>query len=497
MEDRYYTSMLVRDGIIVSISDDEMALTDEVVDLNNAYVYPGFHDSHMHLENFGKTLFELDLKGITSILELKNRTIDYIKEGKCELSLLFARGWNQDYFVDKGFPTRKDLDEISMSIPIVMVRVCGHILVCNGKAIELAQIKEEPTGGSYDEELGIYRETACDLMIQRLEQKRDVVMEKQYILKGQKIANSYGITSISTNDIYAEKAFVIAKAYKELEEEGKLNTFIFHQVGSSIDEFLKIQSNFRKSFFNVSYSIKIFMDGSLGAKTAWISENYIGENHNGICCVNLDELVSLVKTANEKGIPVVGHAIGDLAISTLADIFSKVDPLNKVRNAIIHVQITDETLVDKLRDNNILAYTQPIFIHYDMHIVGNRVKNLYKSSYAFNAMIKKGIHQSFGTDCPVESLNPFENLYCAVTRLDLFGNGPYLASEKMDLKTAFDCYTTQGAYSVFYEDRIGRLNPGFYANFFTLDEDLFETDFFQLKNIKPRQTYVMGKKIIE
>ena len=173
---------------------------------------------------------------------------------------------------------------------------------------------------------------------------------------------------------------------------------------------------------------------------------------------------------------------------------------NQLRHGLIHCQITDQALIDRIVEKGILVLAQPIFIDYDMHIVEELCgKDLASTSYAFGTMLRRGVHLSYGTDCPVETCNPLVNLYMAVTRKGKDGKPErgFYPRECVDVESAMDAYTVESAYAEFQEDRKGRIKPGFYADLVLLDQDIFTIDPMQIKEVSPTMTMVGGKIVFQ
>lgn len=212
--------------------------------------------------------------------------------------------------------------------------------------------------------------------------------------------------------------------------------------------------------------------------------------------VQLDALVSL---AHAHGLQCVCHAIGDAAIEMVLDTFEHVNrtcPDNPLRHGIVHCQITDSALIDRFASTHTAALVQPIFLHYDQHIVAQRVGNeLAQTSYAFRSLAERGVAVSFGTDCPVEDLNPFANLYCAVTRKDLRhpeASG-YRPKEAFSLEAALRCMTETAAWQSFEEGRKGVIQVGALPDFTICDQDLFTLPPQKLKDVRSWMTISQGK----
>jgi hypothetical protein len=254
--------------------------------------------------------------------------------------------------------------------------------------------------------------------------------------------------------------------------------------------------------FNKIGPIKLFADGSLGARTAYLREDYKDDSGNrGVRIYTDDELDEITRYIDSNNKQMLIHAIGDGAIKQVLNSYKKIIfNGNNKRHGIVHLQITDEEIFKMMKDLDCLALVQPIFLNYDIHIVENRVgEKLAKTSYAFNTLIKRGVHLSLGTDAPVEDLNPFNNLYCAVNRKDLNGypDKSWNESEKMDIYDAIDAYTKGSAYVSFEEGVKGRLEKNYYADFVVLDDDIFEIDTERIKDIKINRTVVDGEIVHE
>jgi len=209
----------------------------------------------------------------------------------------------------------------------------------------------------------------------------------------------------------------------------------------------------------------------------------------------------MVRLASANGIQIAIHAIGDGAIERVLNSYDLVcDGTNPLRHGIVHCQITDRALVQRFADNDTLAYVQPIFLHYDISVVEQRVGSaLAATSYAFGTMQRMGLHMSFGTDAPVEDLDPIDNLYCAVNRCNLNGQpaGGFVPAEKLDIYDAVDAYTAQSAYASFEEEVKGRIRPGQYADLVVLSEDIFTLPGERLREAKVDATMVNGRFVYE
>jgi len=210
------------------------------------------------------------------------------------------------------------------------------------------------------------------------------------------------------------------------------------------------------------------------------------------------EMDAFCQLADQYGLQVVTHVIGDKAIEDVVGNYERVlrDGKNPLRHALVHCQITDRPLLERIAKSDIAVMYQPIFLDYDMHAVIPRCgEELSSTSYAFKTLNDLGAHISYGTDSPVENCNPFPNIYSAVTRKDKNGwpEGGFFPQECVDVETAIDAYTIGSAYNEFLEDCKGRLKPGYLADLVVLDTDIFTCDPMAIRDILPVMTMVNGK----
>ena len=512
---RFEEALLVEDGFITAIGTNEeiaaRAPADaEVFDAQGRTIVPGFNDSHQHLFNTGIALTDIRLHKATSIREVKEIARRYIEERRpAPGTVLHGMGWNQDYFTDEArLLTRADLDDITTEYPLIFERACGHMLTANTAALERAGITRDtvvPEGGSigHDEngELnGIFAENARGPLT-ALFRNRSAEDCAELIRTGMRHAAETGVTSVQTCDLREGTWRTVLEAYNSVMADNPV-TRVSHQAYFSkpeeYREFLA-EGHVTKSGtpFHRFGPLKLFVDGSLGARTAYMREPYHdAPETRGISTLTPEQLDALVGTAVEHHCGVAIHAIGDAAVEEVLDAYDRVctDGMNPNRLGIIHVQITDRPLVERFTKNHILALVQPIFLHYDTTIVEDRVgKDLAATSYA--TMKKLGIHMSFGTDSPIEDMNPIDNLYCAVTRSNLKGEpaGGFHPEECLDIYDAVDAYTTESAYATFEEDIKGRLLPGYYADLVVLSENIFEMPKTELRRTKVDATMVGGR----
>ncbi|MGI6258233.1 MAG: amidohydrolase [Anaerovoracaceae bacterium] len=505
--------------ILSAASPVKGGFSGEIIDCGGRPVLPGFNDSHTHFIYWGRQMSEAKITDCHSIDDLVQRCACHLERNP-DLSKkgLHALGWNQELFTrgEKRMPNRQDLDRISRQIPIVLERICAHIAVANTKAIELLGLDASSPqfeGGVFLREdsgfpNGIFCEKACEPLLDVLPPP-SMTDYRGYFKAAMAHAVSMGLTSVQSNDIGAigQDHMAILKMMDEVYTRGEGLLRYRHQVYcTSLSQFQeRIQDGiFRRKEnqdnMHVVGPLKLYKDGSLGGRTALMRRDYLDDPGNvGMEAVSRQELLSFCKMAADHNIQTVIHAIGDGAIQEVLDAFTlTMPPDNPMRNAIIHCQITDLPLLDRISENHILVQYQPIFLNRDLHILTSRVgSRMASTSYAFRTAIeemKMGDLISFGTDAPVENADPFENIYAAVTRKDLSGYPlqGYYPKERVSVSQAVDAYTRGSAYGEFQEHQKGRLSPGYLADLIVLDRDIFSVPQEEIKDIKPILTMVDG-----
>lgn len=488
----------------------------EVFDLEGHFVCAGFNDSHMHLLNFGYSLRAADLSRHTGSLE------EVLEEMRCfgketplpAGSWLRGRGWNQDYFSgERRFPNRYDLDRISTERPVCIARACGHACVVNSRALEMIGVTAatpQPEGGRFDvdghgEPLGIFRENAMDLVYNRIPApSREELKDMMRSACGQ--LNRYGITSSQTDDLLAFPNVPWQEtlaAYRELEDAGELTVRVYEQSQfASLKELERfVEAGYTTGWGSDRFRIgplKMLGDGSLGSRTAYLSEPYSdAPDTRGIPIYTRDQFREMIGYAHDHGMQAAIHAIGDGILDDVLAVYREVlerNPRADHRHGVVHCQITRPDQLNAFGELSLNAYVQPIFLDYDIRIVNDRVgEKRAKSSYNFKTLHDMGVHVSGGSDCPVELPDVMAGIQCAVTRRTIKDHlGPYLPEQAMTVREAIDSFTSAGAWASFDEGRKGRIRPGMLADFVVLERDPFQTAPEELAGVGVLATYVGG-----
>lgn len=476
----------------------------EVVDLKGRTVIPGLIEGHMHFSMLGESLLQIDAfwKPKSDILAAVKAEADRLPEGEW----ILGRGWNQEVWPDSQFPSKEELDTVAPNNPVALSRTCGHAMWVNSRALEIAGITEDtpdPAGGEILKDgsgnvLGVLTDTATHMvgaMIPEYSEER----KKEACLRAQEELLSCGITSIMD----AGSDALVFKYIKELYEDNKLNIRIYGLVnsGDSAKEYYKQgpQIGMYDNRLTIR-GIKFMTDGSLGARSAWMLDDYSDRpGHAGNGRYTFEEFYKLVKAAREHGFQVVSHAIGDAANKQCVDVYEKVlreMPLKDHRYRIEHFQIATQPDISRISELGIIPSMQAVHATSDMNIAEDRIgPERIKGAYAWRKIIDAGSIIINGSDAPVEMVNPYHGLYAAVTRTDRDGKpeGGWHREECMTREEALKSFTIWSAYGQFEEELKGSLVAGKLADFTVLDRDIMTCSVPGIKDAAAIMTVVGGK----
>lgn len=512
---------VIKDGRFVFVGKLSGALKYEgqgikAVDFGGRLIVPGFNDSHMHYLHYVKSRMSVDLRGSKSLDDI----VDRMKRGLTGFdpeggAFLVGEGWNQDRFTsgDIRFPNAADLDRITTEYPIIVMRACYHVGALNHKAMEVMGLDGAKAAslGDYAEKdeagepTGVIKENYFDDVKSRLPYP-SVEKLASLALAAQKDMFEKGVVAVQTDDVkYCPegKAYEYFDLLRKASDDGRLLLTYSEQSlcetpSDVVSLIISGEPQKKADKFMVS-AVKILSDGSLGARTAFLKKPYHDDPGNrGLAIHSQEELDEMVKIGNAGGLPVIIHAIGDGACGMCLKAFERSAALcgKRAGNGIVHCQITSEKQIRKFQKLGLTAYTQPIFIDYDMHIVADRVgKKLSETSYNWKRYMDEKIPEAFGTDCPVESFDPIPGIYCAVTRCDLSGNGPFLKKQRVSVWDAVRAYTFEGARASGYENIRGMIAAGYRADFAVLDRNIFEIKPKDILRAKVAETYIDGNRV--
>ena len=511
-------ALAVRGDKITLVGDTHqvLALKDHlstVIDLQGKTVVPGFNDSHMHLINYGLSLDTVDLRNCRSLPEVREKISAYIGTHNLTGSWVYGWGWNQQSFLEKRMPESRDIDAAAGDNFVVLMRTCNHACTVNTKALEKAGIKESPppvAGGEVqvDERgrpTGILTENAMKLVL-NIMPPRDKDHLKAVIVRAAQNCLKLGLTSIQTDDfgVVKENFLDVLDAYRELDREGQLpiriNKQLLLQSREKLASFLQLSltTGDGSPFFKIG-PLKLLLDGSLGARTAALNAPYTDDPLNaGMTLLSGAELEDLVMKADQHGLQVAIHAIGDKTMDMILEVYHKVgrnNPRAGRRFRIIHCSIANREIIEKFREYQVIADVQPSFVASDFAFVEERLgEKRARWVYSFKSFLERGILLAGGSDCPIESCNPLLGIHAAVTRTNTAGlpEGGWLPSEKLSVQEALHMFTWGSAYCSYEEESKGSLEAGKLADLVILSEDIFRINPADIKDVEVLMTMVAG-----
>ncbi len=485
-----------------------------VVDLGGHFVMPGFNDAHLHLAAAGLTKLEVDLTGVKSLDELRQRVLSHVEKAASPGDWIVGSGWDETLWPVKVTPTRWDLDSVSGEHPVFLSRIDGHIAVANTRALQLAGVSlasKDPQGGHIDrnetgEPTGILRDTAMSA-VDAILPKPTREKRRQGLQLALADLAEHGVTS--AQDYSTWEDFQI---YEELEKEGKLTARISEWLtfNDPLEELEKERASHPQSDLMLHTGmLKGFMDGSLGSRTAALLQPYADDPKNsGLPRYEAAHLNEMAKQGVLAGFQLGFHAIGDKGVQMALDAYAGAEKAAReagvkapnggddFRLRIEHAQVTTPAQIARFKELNVIASMQPSHVLSDMRWAEARLgPKRAATSYAWASFLSKGVTLAFGTDYPVEPVTPFRGLYAAVTRKSEDGKQEYFPEEKITMDQAIAAYTTGSAFAEFEEKEKGKLAPGMLADFVVLDRDITASAAEKVLGTKVLRTVVGGKTV--
>jgi predicted amidohydrolase YtcJ len=458
-----------------------------VINLAGRTVTPGLIDAHLHFLSYGLSLQRIDLMEIPSLDAALEKTAQHAAVTPVGQWLL-GRGWDQSVWEGQRFPTRGDLDRVSSEHPILLRRKCGHAACANSLALQLAgidaatpdpdggEIERDPTSG---EPTGILKETAIDL-VDRVIGKPTDEQAVDAVRSAMRTVHAMGITGVhNMEDAQALRAFQI------LREQGALKLRVLQQIPEvDLDAAIRLglRSGYGDDWIRIG-ALKIFSDGSLGARTALMIEPYEGEPGNlGIAVTGAEQLKAQVEKAARAGIAVHVHAIGDQANRNVLDAIEATRRAGiglHLRHRIEHAQVLHPHDLPRFAQLGVIASMQPIHCTQDMLLADANWGERVRLSYAWSSLLSSGALLAFGSDAPVETPDVLQGIYAAVTRRranGFPGADGWVPEECVSVQEAVYAYTMGAAISAGEERTKGSITPGKLADLTVLSQDTFAAE---------------------
>ena len=507
-------SVAVKDGKIYKIGyyNDIINLSNrqtQIINLKEKTMIPGFIEGHAHIMGTGYNQKNIDLLNTTSyneIIEIVKNKAKQIPKGEW----IIGRGWHQDKWTDspekliKGFPTHDKLSESVPDHPVYLRHASGHASLSNMKAMELFNINKnssDPIGGEIFKDLsgnptGLFNEKAMSLITPPENTFQDH-------LDALKMANDHAIENGITTFHDAGSDFKDIKAYKELAKNGELDLRLVIMLNGNNDSLLNYYYNngpeigLYDNHLTIR-SIKLYADGALGSRGAWLIEDYEdAEGEHGHIVTPVETLKRITKEGFQNGFQICTHAIGDMANREVLNIYNKhLEENNNKRFRIEHAQHIDLKDIPRFKELGVIAAIQGIHMSSDRPWAIDRLgkKRIVDSAYPWQKLYQSGAIIINGTDAPVEPINPLPSFYASVSRKTLNKTplGGYEPGEKMSRDLALRTYTINGAYAAFEEEIKGSIEVGKLADFTIMDKDIMIIDEDEILETNIEMTIIGG-----
>jgi hypothetical protein len=485
----------------------------EVIDAKGRLVIPGFNDAHIHFDALDPDYIELRYVTDPAVITGKVReAVARAKPGE----LIRGGHWEHEMFRDRQWPTKELIDAAAPNNPVVLSRADGHSVLVNSYVIRRSGITKEtadPFGGEIQrhpatgEPTGIFKETAVALL-QRdgVPIQRSPAEEQQRRLRGWEaaleMAARHGVTSIqvpSTGDL---------EIYQKLREQGKLTLRVtaggsLPASESQLQRYAKLRERYprRDNWIRFGY-LKGFADGTLGSGTALFFECYADvPQTKGLPQMSYEELEQRVLRADKAGFQIGIHAIGDEGNHWVLNAYEKTQQVNGRRDSrhrIEHAQVVCDADMPRFAALGVVASMQPTHCITDKRFAEKRIgTGRCKGAYAWRCLLDAKAAVAFGSDYPVEPVNPLEGLYAAVTRKDRTGEpgDGWFPDQKLSMEETIRLYTLEAAYAEFMEDRKGMLRAGYLGDVVMFHEDLFTLPPDRIMSAQVDYTIVGGKVV--
>lgn len=506
-----FSTMLIENGKIQAIGGNALAERfndpEKTVDMQGKTVLPGLTDAHGHIQSLGTSLLQVDLRDTDSVAAAVKKVRTYADE-RPEMEWITGRGWNQEQWQQKTFPSAAHLDEVVSDRPVWLMRVDAHAGWANSETLRRAGIDKNtvapeggeivrdeqgnPTGVLVDNAMQLVQSVIPDPSLQQ--QRAAYELAFKHLIKR-------GITSVHDAGINADEISI----YKGLHNQGRMPLRVYGMIAATEPKLAQLlaegpyESDDQKLTIR---SVKIYADGALGSRGAALLEDYSDDHGNhGLMVTSEEKVRDLYELIIPHGFQINTHAIGDRAnrivLDNLADVYNELGGRN-LRNRIEHAQIVHPDDLKRFNKLNLIASMQPTHATSDKNMAEDRLgSERMTGAYAWQTLLDQGTVIAAGSDFPVELANPFYGLHAATTRQDRndMPAGGWYAEEKMSLEQALRAFTIDAAYSAWQEKSLGSLEPGKWADFIVIEQDPFAVDASDIWQTQVEQTYVAGERV--
>lgn len=494
---------IIRDGRFAYVgqsADVNPAAGSTVVDAIGRRVVPGLTDSHAHMLATGYAMHSVDLKGVTSVDEAVRRVAARASTTP-DGAWITGAGWDQHEWPGQRFPSRIELDAATSAHPVSLTHTSGHCTWVNSVALHAAGISsttQAPEGGSIDVDeagnsTGILRDNASKLVANampplsqadRLAAMRDAIAHAQ----------SLGITAVHAMNVGRGEFQALHALHDQAELRLRIRMFLAHE---KLDEWIErnLATGDGDDMLSIG-GVKFFADGALGSLTAWMHEPYASTSDVGFPLQSIADLERDVQRSLAQGLAPAIHAIGDRANHQVLNFIERCQAIQpELPRRVEHAQLLSPDDVRRFAQLGITVSAQPIHATQDWRKVDREWGARGSGAYVFSSLARSGANLAFGSDTPVETMNPFAGIHAAVTRMTATGepNGGWYPVERIGVQDALHWYTSGPAQAVRDETRFGCIAEGYAADFVVLSDDILTITPNEIHAVHALETYVAGQ----
>ena len=509
-------AVAVGNGKILALGRDEDVLhlagpdTDKI-DLDGRLVVPGCIDSHIHFYEWALKRQGIKLDDLAHLDGLLARVRE-AADGRAPDRWIMGQGWNETDWTEQRMPTRETLDQVAPAHPVLLWRCDLHLAAANSCALSLAGINAktpDPPEGRIErntagEPNGILRELAINLVRQAVAPP-DADQVEGAFEDAAKALHRRGVTGIHDIRLMADNDGASAfQTFQKLDHDDRLDlrcwvTFPGHHLDNIIS--LGLHTGFGNDRLRVGH-VKFFSDGGMGARTAWLIDPYL-DAERGMPLIDMDVLAQDIKKADNAGLAVMVHAVGDRANRELINIFETLESHRTfsssaapaIPHRIEHVQMLRPEDADRLHNLNLALCVTPANMLLDMNLIDLALGKKGKWTYAFRDMLDAGVQVLFSSDCPVCDPNPLVGIHAVVTRRRRDGTPPegWYPSQRITIEEAVRGYTIDPAIAYGMENKLGSITPGKWADIIILDRDIFTENPMEIADARVTMTVFDGR----
>lgn len=499
-------AMVIKDGKILatgnSVDLEKKYEATEKLDAGGKFIYPGFIDAHAHFVGYGNSLQRVNLVGTENWDEVIERTKTFAAEHPD--GWLLGRGWDQNDWTIKEFPTNEKLNELFPDRPVMLTRIDGHASIANQKALDLAGIKagDTLTGGEIEEQEGTLTGVLIDNAAGLVSRNIPIATDEQFkkaLQDAEKNCFAMGLTTIDDCGL----GFGSVERIKKMQAAGELKMRLYVMLSDAKENYDWLEKNgvIKSDRLNVR-SIKVYADGALGSRGACLLQPYSDKpGWSGFLLSSVAHFDSVAQYISQKGWQMCTHAIGDSGNRTMLSIYGHyLGGKNDLRWRIEHAQVVNENDFNLFGQFSIIPSVQPTHATSDMYWAGDRLgPDRVKGAYAYKQLLLQNGWIPLGTDFPVEDISPFKTFFAAVVRKDAKGWPAmgYQMENALSREEALRGMTIWAAKANFEEQEKGSLENGKFADFIILDKDLLKANENELLQVAVLKTFLGGEKVHE